>query len=161
MLEGHTLMSMHTLYSLVPWPSHHPVFDRCSMLKRRGKAWSIYHVNDVSAYLGRQRRGGVPDWKNELEAFFLVVSVQNAGASNVCEVKNVPLLVQDKERVCIILEKTYSYIAAHAVYAEYIVYAYKHALCLIGTHLQTCTLYRCMPCAACMSSSLERYTWCF
>ena len=24
----------------------------------------FYHMNDVSVYLGRQRRGGVPDWEN-------------------------------------------------------------------------------------------------
>ena len=29
---------------------------------------SFYHVNDVSVDLGRQRGGGVPDRKNELEA---------------------------------------------------------------------------------------------
>ena len=40
-------------------------------------------VHDISVYLGRQRGGGVPDRKNELEAF-LVVSVPSAGVSNAC-----------------------------------------------------------------------------
>ena len=48
--------------SLVPRPSHHPVFDRLQYAKMEGEGrlGIIYHVNDVSVYLGRQRvdRGG-------------------------------------------------------------------------------------------------------
>ena len=36
----------------------------CSMQKLTGKTWPFYHMNDVSIYLGRQRRGGVPGRKN-------------------------------------------------------------------------------------------------
>ena len=49
---------MSHLTSLVPRPSHRPVFDRLQYAKR-GKAWSIY-VNDISVYLSRQRGGEVP-----------------------------------------------------------------------------------------------------
>ena len=41
------------------------------MQKQRRKAWSIFHMNDVSVV----DRRGVPDQKNKLEAFFFVVSV--------------------------------------------------------------------------------------
>ena len=54
--------TMWELYSLVPRPSHHPVFDRLQYAKTEGEGLvSFYHVNDVSVYLGRQRGGGVSD----------------------------------------------------------------------------------------------------
>ena len=59
-------------------------------------------MNDVSVYLGRQRGEGVPHGKNELDASlrpYLVVSAPSAGVSNVCEAKNVPLLVQNEKHV--------------------------------------------------------------
>ena len=77
-------MIQHLSSSLVPRPSHHLVFD---------------HMNDISVYLGGQRRRGVPHRKNELEAY-LIVSAPSAGVSNVCEVKNIPLLVRNKEWMC-------------------------------------------------------------
>ena len=56
--------------SLIPRPSHHPVFDRLQYAQNRGGRTGIfYHMNDVSVYLGRQSGGGggVPHRKNELE----------------------------------------------------------------------------------------------
>ena len=51
--------------SLVPRPSHRPVFDRLQCAKTEGEGLgAFYHVNDVSVYLGRQRRGGVIDRKD-------------------------------------------------------------------------------------------------
>ena len=55
----------------------------------------FYHVNDVSS---KQRGGGVPHQKNELEALF-VVSAPSAGISNVCEEKSVPTQVRNEEHV--------------------------------------------------------------
>ena len=42
---------------LIPRPSHRPVFDCLQYAKTEGEAWYIYHVNDVSVCLGRQRGG--------------------------------------------------------------------------------------------------------
>ena len=42
----------------------------------------------------------VPDQKNELFRPYLVVSAPSAGVSNVCEGKNVLLLLQNREHVC-------------------------------------------------------------
>ena len=84
---------MNILDCLVPRPSHRPVFDRLQYAKTEGEAWYIYHVNDISVYLGygnRQRGGGVPHQKNELEArlrLYLVVSAPTAGVANVLEAK--------------------------------------------------------------------------
>ena len=58
----------------------------------------IYHVNDVSVYLGRQRGGGVPRRKNELEAWSCSFCPY-ARVSNICQVKSVPILVKNKQRV--------------------------------------------------------------
>ena len=75
------------------------------MQKQRGKAWYIYHVNDVSVYLGygyRQRGGGVPHQKNELEARlrpYLVVSAPTAGVANVLEAKNIMFLIQNEKHM--------------------------------------------------------------
>ena len=51
-----------------PRPSHHTAFD-CLQYAKTGEGGPspFYHVNEVSVYLGRQRRGGVPDQKNDLE----------------------------------------------------------------------------------------------
>ena len=54
-------------YSLVPRPSHHPVFDHLPYAKMKGEG-PFYHMNDISVYLSRQMGGGVPRRKNELEA---------------------------------------------------------------------------------------------
>ena len=55
-------------------------------------------MNDISVYLGRQRGEGSPIEKLSLRPY-LVVSAPSAGVSNVCEVKNVPLLVQNEEHM--------------------------------------------------------------
>ena len=48
------------LGSLIPRPSHGPVFDHSQYAKTRGKLGPFYHMNDVGVYSGRQRgRGGV------------------------------------------------------------------------------------------------------
>ena len=65
------MCKVYHLTSLVPRPSHHPVFDRLQYAKWRRKAWSIFHMDDVSVV----DRRGVPDQKNKLEAFFFVVSL--------------------------------------------------------------------------------------
>ena len=50
--------------SLVPRPSHRPVFDRLQVCKNGGgRPGIIYHVNYVSVYLGRQRS---PRWKRRI-----------------------------------------------------------------------------------------------
>ena len=56
--------------------------------KRREKAYPFHHVNDVSVYLGRQREGGSLIERTGLKPH-LVVPLP---VSNVCEVKNIPLL---------------------------------------------------------------------
>jgi len=57
--------------SPVPRPSHVPSsFWSLAVCKNGGgRPGTIYHVNDVSVYLGRQRGGGVPRRKNKLEAW--------------------------------------------------------------------------------------------
>ena len=68
------------------------------MQKRRGRSSIIYHVNDVSVNLGRDRGGeGSPIERMRLD---LVVSAPSAGVLNVREAKSVPLLVKNEERVC-------------------------------------------------------------
>ena len=48
---------MHNAENLASFPSFPTIqfLIACSMQKRRGEAWSIYHVNIVSVYLDRQR----------------------------------------------------------------------------------------------------------
>ena len=41
--------------SLIPRPSHHPIFDCLQYAKTRGMPGIFYNVNDVSVYLGRVR----------------------------------------------------------------------------------------------------------
>ena len=53
-------------------------------------------MNDVTVYLGRQREGGVPDQKNELEALSCSFC-STRFVSNICEAKHVTLLVQNEE----------------------------------------------------------------
>ena len=51
------LSLFHMYSSLVPRPSYRLVFDCLQYAKMEGKkAWSFYHMNDFSVYLGRQRR---------------------------------------------------------------------------------------------------------
>ena len=45
------------------------VLIACSMQKKN-KHGPFYQVHDVSVYLGRQRRGGIHDRENEVEALF-------------------------------------------------------------------------------------------
>ena len=54
---------MWWFFSLVPRPSHCPVLITCGTQNRGGRPGSLYHVNDVSVYLGRQRWGGIPHHK--------------------------------------------------------------------------------------------------
>ena len=51
--------------SLIPRPSHSPVFDRLQYAKTGRRPDPLYSVNDVNVYLGRQREGeGGPDQKD-------------------------------------------------------------------------------------------------
>ena len=60
---------VRTTTTLVPRPSHRPVFDNLQYAKNGGGRPGIfYHVNDISVYLGTQRGGGVIHRKNKLEA---------------------------------------------------------------------------------------------
>ena len=77
--------------SLVPRPSHHPVF-----VHRGGRPGIFYHVNDVSVYLGRQKGGRVPHQKNKLEDLSCSFYPK---CLNICEAKNVPLQVWNEERM--------------------------------------------------------------
>ena len=89
-------MQLLVLASLIPTIQF---LIACSMQKQRGRPGPFYHMNDVSVYLGRQRGGeGFPIERTSLRPY-LVVSAPSTGVSNVCEVKNVPLLVQNEERV--------------------------------------------------------------
>ena len=56
-------------------------------------------MNNISVYQGRQMGGGVPSRKKLALRPYLVVYAPHTGVSNVCEVKNVPLLFQNKECV--------------------------------------------------------------
>ena len=63
---------------------------------------NIYHVNDVNVYLvylGRQREGGSPDRKSDLETFSCSVN-SSVGVSNVCQINQLPVAVQSTEFVC-------------------------------------------------------------
>ena len=57
----------------------------------------IYHVNDISVYLGRQRGEGSPS--KERAKGLIFSSAPNTGVLNVHEVKRVPLLVQNEKHV--------------------------------------------------------------
>ena len=80
--------------SLVPRPSHHPVFDRMQYAKMEGGGLVhfISCMTSVSTQ-GRQRAGGgdFPIEKMGLRPY-LVVSARSAGVSNVRKAKNVLLL---------------------------------------------------------------------
>ena len=56
----------------------------------------FYHMNDVSVYLGRQRRGGIPHRENELQ----VLSAPSTGVLNIHKAKNVPLQVRNTKNTC-------------------------------------------------------------
>ena len=58
------------------------MFDRLQYLKLRGEVWSIYHVNDVNVYLGREGGGRSPIERTTLRPF-LVISVPSAGVLSV------------------------------------------------------------------------------
>ena len=49
--------------------------------------------------VGESIRGGCEGERTSLRPY-LVVSATSAGVSNVCEAKNVPLLVQNEKRLC-------------------------------------------------------------
>ena len=62
-----SLPYLHTGASLVPRPSHRPVFDRLQFAKNGGgRPVIFYHVNDISVYLGRQRGGRGPPSKERI-----------------------------------------------------------------------------------------------
>ena len=69
------------LHSLVPRPSHRPVFDHLQYAKTEvGRPGPFYHVNDVSVYLGRQRGGRGPQ-SHFAHAFFVLNQEQYVFAS--------------------------------------------------------------------------------
>ena len=53
-----------TMHSLVPRPSHCPVFDHLQYTKTKGKAWSILWGEWCFVYLDRGSGERVQDWKN-------------------------------------------------------------------------------------------------
>ena len=102
---------MLTTLSLIPRPSHHPVFDRLKYAKTGGEGlFTFYHMNDIVCTEidewgkggggggGRGRRQNPLSNKKHLRPY-LVASAPSAGVSNISKVKNVPLLVQNEERV--------------------------------------------------------------
>ena len=89
--------------SLVPRPSHRPLFDSLQYAKTEGKDRSgpFYHVNHAPlpppvCYVHRE--GSLTE-RTSLRPF-LVVSVLTTGVLNVHEMENVLLLVQDGEHMC-------------------------------------------------------------
>ena len=88
--------TMWIFTSLVPRPSHHPVFWSLAVCKNGGgRPGLFYHMNDISVYLSRQRGEGVTHRKNELEAWSCCFCLKCWR----CEAKSVLLLVQNEERV--------------------------------------------------------------
>ena len=88
----YTVYITYKLNSLIPTPSFLIAY---SMPKRKGKAWSIYYVNDINVYLVDRVGGGgetVPDCKNELEASPHSVC-PSAGVPSTHEAGNFPLIV--------------------------------------------------------------------
>ena len=69
---NHLQITTYTHTSLVPRPSHHPLFEY-SIQNGGERPGPFHHKSDVSIYLGRQKRGGrvAPDQTNELEAFLM------------------------------------------------------------------------------------------
>ena len=88
--------TMWIFTSLVPRPSHHPVFWSLAVCKNGGgRPGPFYHMNDISVYLSRQRGEGVPHLKNELEAWSSCFCLKYWR----CEAKTILVLVQNEERV--------------------------------------------------------------
>ena len=58
----------------------------CSMPKNKEHG-PFYQVRDVSVYLGRQRKGGICDRKNEVEAFFNSFCLKRWNL-NICKAQN-------------------------------------------------------------------------
>jgi len=51
-------------------PSHRPVFDRLQHAKVEGEGLVHFcHMNDISVYLGSQRRGGISHRKKKNNVF--------------------------------------------------------------------------------------------
>ena len=59
--------------SLIPRPSHRPVFYRLQYKKKNGggRPGIFYHVNDISVYLDRQRGGQGEESPSKEHAFFV------------------------------------------------------------------------------------------
>ena len=70
------------------------------MQKTEGEG--LVHLGDVLSTQGRQKRGGVPNGKNKLQALSCSFCSKrwNHSSSNVCEVENIPLLFQNEECMC-------------------------------------------------------------
>ena len=89
-----------SLSSLVPRPSHCPVFDRLQYAKTEGgKAWSI--LSCEWRCVARRQEG--PRIQKISLRVYLIVSVPSSGVSKVHKVKNVLLLVLNEEhtrRMC-------------------------------------------------------------
>ena len=68
-------IQIHTV-RLASFPSLPTVqfLTACSMQNKRRKAWSIFHMNDVSAYLGRQRgrKGSLIERTHFMHTFFVL-----------------------------------------------------------------------------------------
>ena len=73
MYNQHTGVTLRKLYEakLASFPGLSTIqfLITCSMQKQR--PGPFYHVNDISVYVDRQRRGGVPDRKNAFRAHIL------------------------------------------------------------------------------------------
>ena len=91
-----------SLPSLVPRPSHHPVYDRWQYAKtEEGRPGVIYHVNDVSVYLGRQRGGeGSPVKRMSYRPDLTVSAPKHWSFECSQSEKRTALLAQNKECVC-------------------------------------------------------------
>ena len=78
-------------------------------------------MNEVSVYLGRQRGEGSPIKRTSLRPFH-VIPVPSAEVSNVCEAKNLLLLVLNEEHVHKILEilAIFDYVMAREAFPAFI-----------------------------------------
>ena len=95
MYVGHCCsISDRAVNSLPSFPGLPTILLWCTICKNRlGKAGSIYHMNDVNFYLGRQREMG-----SKLRP---AVSIQtNTVVPNIHKAKMLPLIAQDEECIC-------------------------------------------------------------
>ena len=79
-----------------PRPFQCLIFDHLqyTQIEEEGLVHFILSDTCVNVYLGRQKRGGVPNRKNQ----FYLQCLSKCWSLNICKAENLPLIIQDEKR---------------------------------------------------------------